>query len=163
MKTKRQILMLLLVLWGGVVSLSGQNKKEKKEAKKEAVREVIISANYKINVGTALPMSGRSIVLITPYSLEVKNDSVFSYLPYYGRAYNIPYGGGKGLIFDAPIEDYQMNINQKGNAVIEFSTRSSEDYYKFIIRVYGNGSATINVTMQNRQSIGFRGEIEVDD
>ncbi|WP_420188074.1 DUF4251 domain-containing protein [Bacteroides pyogenes] len=36
-------------------------------------------------------------------------------------------GGGKGLIFNAPIENYRMAIDQKGNAVIKFFTRNSED------------------------------------
>ena len=46
-------------------------------------------------------MKGRSRALTSDYSIEIRNDSVFSYLPYFGVAYNVPYGGGKGLIFNA--------------------------------------------------------------
>lgn len=39
MKTRKQILMLLLVMLAGIPTLSAQTKKEKKEQKKEAVRQ----------------------------------------------------------------------------------------------------------------------------
>ena len=105
MKMKKQILMLVLVLLAGFPTLSAQSKKEKKEQKKEAVTKLIASENYKIDARTALPMRGRSIPLTSPYSLEIRNDSVISYLPYFGRAYSIPYGGGDGLNCKAPLKE----------------------------------------------------------
>lgn len=80
MKTRKQILMLLLVMLAGIPTLSAQTKKEKKEQKKEAVRQLIVSEDYKIDVNTAMPMRGRSIPLTSQYSLQIRNDSVFSYL-----------------------------------------------------------------------------------
>ena len=113
MKMKKQILMLLLALLVGLPTLSAQSKKEKKEQKKEAVRQLILSEDYKIDVNTAMPMRGRSIPLTSQYSLQIRNDSVFSYLPYYGRAYSVPYGGGSGLIFNAPLKEYTMDSGRK--------------------------------------------------
>lgn len=163
MKTKKQILMLLLALLVGLPTLSAQSKKEKKEQKKEAVKKLIASENYKIDVRTALPMRGRSIPLTSPYSLEIRNDSVISYLPYFGRAYSIPYGGGDGLNFKAPLKEYDMEMDKKENAVIRFVARNPEDKYEYRVKVYSNGSASIDVNMQNRQSISFQGELEMKD
>ncbi|WP_308744927.1 DUF4251 domain-containing protein [uncultured Bacteroides sp.] len=163
MKMKKQILMLVLVLLAEFPTLSAQSKKEKKEQKKEAVTKLIASENYKIDARTALPMRGRSIPLTSPYSLEIRNDSVISYLPYFGRAYSIPYGGGDGLNFKAPLKEYTMEMDKKGNAVIKFIARNPEDRYEFRAKVYPNGSANIDVSMQNRQSISFQGELEMKD
>ena len=151
MKMKKQILMLLLALLVGLPTLSAQSKKEKKEQKKEAVKELIVSENYKIDVNTAMPMRGRSIPLTSLYSLEIRNDSVISYLPYYGRAYSIPYGGGNGLNFKAPLKEYNMKLDKKGNK------------FDFRVKVYSNGSTSIDVNMQNRQSISFQGELDVKE
>lgn len=159
---RKIIIIVLSTLFGAIFSLSAQSKKEKKELKKQMVKELIASENYKINVNRALPMSGRSISLTSPYSLEVKNDSIFSYLPYFGKAYSIPYGGGEGLIFKALIEKYAMNIDKKGNVKIKISTRTMEDKHDFSISIFDNGAASINVTMQNRQSISFNGELETE-
>ena len=163
MRTKKQIFMLLLALLVGIPTLSAQSKKEKKEQKKEAVKKLIESENYKIDVNTAMPMRGRSIPLTSSYSLTIRNDSVISYLPYYGRAYSIPYGGGDGLNFKAILKEYNVEMDKKGNAVIKFVARNPEDRYEFRAKVYTNGEASINVNMQNRQSISFQGELEMED
>jgi hypothetical protein len=162
MKTRKQILMLLLVMLAGIPTLSAQTKKEKKEQKKEAVRQLIVSEDYKIDVNTAMPMRGRSIPLTSQYSLQIRNDSVFSYLPYYGRAYSVPYGGGSGLIFNAPLKEYTMDMDKKGNAVIKFSARSPEDFFEFRAKVFPDDTTSIDVTMQNRQAISYRGEVDLD-
>lgn len=163
MKTKKQILMLLLAILVGIPTLSAQSKKEKKEQKKEAVKKLIESEDYKIDVNTAMPMRGRSITLSSPYSVEIRNDSVISYLPYYGRAYSVPYGGGEGLNFKAPLKEYSMETDKKGNANIKFSARSPEDAFDFRVKVFVDGTSNIDVTMQNRQGISFRGQLDVEN
>lgn len=95
--------------------------------------------------------------------MEIRNDSVISYLPYYGRAYSIPYGGGEGLNFKAPLTDYKLEWDKKETAKIKFSARSEEDRFDFSIDVFSNGSSSIFVNMQNRQSISFQGELDMPE
>lgn len=161
MKASKRIVILMTFIFAGLCTLSAQSKKEKKEEVEKAVKELVESENYKIIVNTAYPRRGRMIPLTSLYSVEVRNDSVFSQLPYFGRAYSIPYGGGNGLMFEAPITRYLMKTNKRGAAKVDFSARSREDYFKYRITVYSNGSASIDVTMQNRESISFSGEVEV--
>ena len=157
MRTKKQIFMLLLALLVGIPTLSAQqSKKEKKEQKKEAVMKLIESENYKIDVNTAMPMRGRSIPLTSSYSLTIRNDSVISYLPYYGRAYSIPYGGGDGLNFKAILKEYNVEMDKKGNAVIKFVARNPEDRYEFRAKVFPNGSASIDVNMHTTITQPFK-------
>ena len=162
MKTIRIIFSLLLITAMSMPTLSAQTKKEKKELKKQAVEKLVTSGKYKINVNRALPARGRSVTLTSPYSVEIRNDSVISYLPYYGRAYSIPYGGGEGLNFKAPLTDYKLEWDKKETAKIKFSARR-EDKFDFSIDVFSNGSSTIFVNMQNRQSISFQGELDMPE
>ena len=162
MKTIRIIFSLLLITAMSMPTLSAQTKKEKKELKKQAVEKLVTSGKYKINVNRALPARGRSVTLTSPYSVEIRNDSVISYLPYYGRAYSIPYGGGEGLNFKAPLTDYKLEWDKKETAKIKFSARSEEEF-DFSIDVFSNGSSTIFVNMQNRQSISFQGELDMPE
>ena len=111
----------------------------------------------------ALPARGRSVMLTSPYSVEIRNDSIISHLPYYGRAYPIPYGGGEGLNFKAPLTDYKLDWDKKGTAKIKFTARSTEDKFDFDIDIFSNGSSTIFVNMQNRQSINFQGEVDMTE
>lgn len=52
---------------------------------------------------------------------------------------------------------------KKGNAVIKFVARNPEDRYEFRAKVFPNGSASIDVNMQNRQSISFQGELDIKE
>lgn len=159
MKANKRIFLLLLVMVAGLSGLSAQSKQEKKELREKAVKELIESENYKVDISSAHPRRGRVVHLTSPNSMEVRNDSVYSYLPYYGRAYSIPYGGGEGLNFKAPIDEYKMEIHKKGAAKIEFTARSKEDRFKFSLTIYPDGSANVGVTMQNRESINFSGAL----
>ena len=163
MKTNLCNILLLWILATVSIPVSAQTKKEKREKLKEAVKEIIVSENYKITVNTAIPMSGRSVHLTSPYSISIQNDSIISYLPYYGRAYSIPYGGGDGLNFKAPILEYTMKTTKRGSADIKFTARSPEDKFDFRVTVSESGYANIQVMMQNRQSITFYGSLDMKE
>lgn len=159
MKNVRLLWLLGIVLLLAGQSLYAQSKKEKREQKAKEIKELIDSKRFTIDVNRAIPMRGRTINLTSPYSLEMRGDSVISYLPYFGRAYSVPYGGGDGLRFEKSITDYQASFNKKGTAQIQFRARSDDDTYAFNMQVFSNGSATINVSPVNRQSITFHGEL----
>ena len=86
MKTNKRTIILMLLLIIGLSGVSAQSKKEQKEQREQAVKEQIVSEKYKISVSTAYPRRGKTVYLSSPYSLEIRNDSVLSYLPFYGRA-----------------------------------------------------------------------------
>ena len=160
MKTNRRIMLLILFIAGtGIFTLQAQNREERKELKEQTVKEKIESENYRIDINTAYPRRGRMIPLTSIYSVTIRNDSVFSQLPYFGRAYSIPYGGGQGLMFNAPIDQYTMSMEKRGAAKINFTAKSPEDQFKFRITIYSNGSSSIDVDMQNRESISFSGDL----
>ena len=114
---------------------------------------------YKIYVERMYSMRGGSKTLSYGYSVEVRNDSLISYLPYFGRAYSVPYGGGKGLTFSERIGSYQEY--QKGNGMrhIEIGLRNDEDTYLYTIEVYDNGSSSISVQSRQRENISYSGEM----
>ena len=131
MKTAKLILLCLSGMLA-MQSATAQSRSEKKAQTERNVREAINADHYKINVDYMQPMKGRSRALTSDYSIEIRNDSVFSYLPYFGVAYNVPYGGGKGLIFNAPITGYRKESLKKGKTRIDFKTGNEEDKYVFI-------------------------------
>ena len=160
MKSFRLLFLMGIVLFLGGQSLYSQSKKEKREQKEKEIKEMIDEKRFTIDVNRALPMGGRTVNLTSSYSLEMRGDSVVSYLPYFGRAYSAPYGGGNGGVrFEKSITDYQCSYNKKGTAQIKFVARTDDDTYRFDVQVYPNGSAFINVTPVNKQSITYHGEL----
>lgn len=159
MKNIRLLFFMGIVLFLGGQSLYSQTKKERKEQKAKEIKEMIDEQRFTIDVDRALPMGGRTVNLTTHYSFEMRGDSAISYLPYFGRAYSLPYGGGDGLRFEESITDYQSTFEKKGTARIKFVTRTKEDTFRFDVQVFSNGSAIISVTPTNRQSITYQGEV----
>lgn len=123
------------------------------------VNKALKERKYKIDVERMYSMRGGSKTLSYGYSVEVRNDSLISYLPYFGRAYSVPYGGGKGLTFSERIGSYQEY--QKGNGLrhIEIGLRNDEDTYLYTIEVYENGSSSISVQSRQHENISYSGEM----
>ena len=149
--------LFLLVILSGCSSAKGLTKEEK-VAKEAVLREAIENRTYIIDVDRMVSASGSSRTLTSNYSLKIDRDNVKSYLPYFGRAYSVPYGGGEGLIFDATVADYNSSYDNKGKTVVEFKTRTKEDQLVYRIEIFQNGSTTININPNNRQSISFYGK-----
>ena len=171
MRNIRLFFFVGIVLFFGGQSLYSQSKKEREEQKTwrsgfradwvmlRKIKEMIENGRFTIEVDRALPMGGRTVHLTTPYSLEMRGDSAISYLPYFGRAYSLPYGGGDGMRFEESITDYQSTFDKKGTARIKFVARTKEDTFRFDVQVFSNGSAIISVTPTNRQNITYQGEL----
>jgi hypothetical protein len=161
MKTIRLFLTgMMAIATLGLVSCSSPNAVAKNE-RAQAVKKQIEDRHYTIKVNRMLPMSGRARELTTTYSLTINGDTINSHLPYFGTAYSVPYGGGQGLVFEAPITVYSMNFDAKGAANISIQTRSEDDSYTYRIQIFDNGSTTIYVTPSNRQAITFYGNVEL--
>ena len=140
-------------------NLSAQTREEKEAERKAFVEKRIADRHFKIDVSMAYPMSGNSIPLTSPYSLELKQDSADVFLPYFGRAYSVPYGGGDGLVFEAEISEYSCTDGKKGQKLLVFGAKTDEDSFTFHLTVFPDGTASLSVTSINRQSISYSGEV----
>jgi hypothetical protein len=150
-------LLLLMVVLGGCVS-SEERAAQKAEFSRK-VKAALDKRAYKISINRMLPMQGASRSVSYGYSVTVKNDSLFSYLPYFGRAYDVPYGGGKGLSFDAPIGHYHETQSNNGSRQIDIELKNEEDNYTYHITVFDNGSSSIDVQARKRERISYNGDI----
>jgi len=158
LRTTLVCLLALCTVWPA----SAQKRKEKEARIEHKIQEAIDAQQYKISVNHVLPQRGNGRAVTSNYSIEVRNDSLFSYLPYFGVAHRIPYGGGKGLIFNAPISQYESKKDKKGRIRIQFDVRNEEDSYTYYITMYSNGSANVDVRPTNKDSISFTGELDTE-
>ena len=126
------------------------------------VTKALNERNYKISILRMNPMRGSSRSVSYGYSVEVRNDTLFSYLPYFGRAYNVPYGGGKGLNFSHPIENYQEYQKKNGQRHIEIGLTNEEDTYLYTIEVFDNGNSSVEVLSRQRERIFYTGMMEFE-
>ncbi|MGL4852540.1 MAG: DUF4251 domain-containing protein [Phocaeicola sp.] len=157
---KRTVILALLAIISWITTPSYGQEKEAVTAQVEAALE---AKSFTIRVNQAIPQRGQSRMLTSEYSLTVRNDSLFSDLPYFGVSYSVPYGGGKGLQFEAPITEYKRKKGKKGDTKVEIKTRNEEDRYVYSLTIFSNGKSTIYVQPTNRQGITFYGEMEWEE
>ena len=152
---------MALTAW---VMLSGCATAEERAARAaeqaKAVKAALQERNYQIAVNRMYPSRGASKIVSSGYSVEVRNDSLISYLPYFGRAYDVPYGGGNGLNFSAPIRNYKESQTKSDLRHIEIDVKNDEDTYLYTLDIFDNGSTDINVRSRQREPISFSGQME---
>jgi hypothetical protein len=168
MKTLMMMAILVICVLG--VSAQETEKKSKKElkAEKEAkkieeTKALVESKMFVFDARTANPMKGRTMSLTTDYDVKITQDSIYSYLPYYGVAYTASYGGTDSpMIFDKPFDTINMEKTKKGYT-IEVDVKNGNDKLDFSFYISENGTTTLSVSSTNRQSITYYGDIVKTD
>jgi len=133
---------------------------ERQEQRKNEVKNMILDKSFVFIPTHAMPLGGGSIQLSYTFEAEIKGDSIFSYLPFYGVAYHVEYGGRNSAFnFSLPIENYEMDEDEKGYR-INLEVKNKMDYITYSFQVSELGYSTLNVTSTNRQAISYYGRME---
>ena len=87
----------------GVLLESREDKLARQEREAQIIRESMESGDFKMDVTHMIPlqMAPRHV---TNYSVTVKGNHINSHLPYSGRAWNVPYGGGHALNYESVLK-----------------------------------------------------------
>ena len=117
---------------------------------------------FGIEVNAAFPQRGNMVNLNYDYGIQVHGDTLRSYLPYYGRAYQIPYGGGKALDFSERIQRYTLTQGKKGEQQLQMWVENDEDAYVYTLKVYAGGNIDLTVESHQRDRIRFTGQLTAE-
>ena len=123
------------------------------------IQQRLDARSFRIDADFMLPRRGGQQALTSPYGITVNDGRIISALPYVGQAWDLPYGGGHGLNFEAPIDSYTEE-RSSSKRVIVIGTDNDEDYVTYLIQVYTNGKADISVRSQHREEISYRGNLD---
>lgn len=156
------------IIWVGVLLFLGacassrltpEGKKAKETAVSQKVRNAVDSLKFEAEITYMYPRRGPSKVLDAGWSVRVSGDTLYSYLPYFGRAYHVPYGGGKGLNFSAPLQSHRVTEDKKGRRIVVLETRNDEDQYRYTFQIDRDGSLTLDVRSGEREGISYSGSL----
>ena len=163
MKTKITQLVLLLLIGSMPVLAQTSNLKaeraERRVAKEREVAALVESKNFEFRADRAIPTGFRSVDLTTnPNYIRFSPDTIVSEMPFFGRAYSVPYGGDAGLKFEGKPERFTVEKKKK-NYSVEAKVKTNSDYYTINLTISFDGGASMSVTCNNRASISYNGEI----
>ena len=139
---------------------TSQNASEASSAKQADVKKLLDSRRYQFIPQSVQTQSGRSRQ-ITNFFMEVRQDTLISYLPYYGVAYSATMGASEGpLDFKASEITYTSEVGGNGNTQITIRPEDPRtDAQEFFLSISSSGYGNLSVRFNNRQSVSFYGEV----
>ena len=130
-------------------------------AVKQAIEMSVEAKDFAMTFDQISPLRGRNIILNSNYTLEVRNDSVFADLPYYGQVTYVRPGVDGGIKFQEPYQNYVWKSTSKNDKYeITMDIRQPDYQYRLFLTIWDNGKVTLSITSPQRDSITYYGEIK---
>lgn len=128
---------------------------------RSTVKNSVESKQFIFHAQSAIPTSGGSRQLTSEYDLRIFTDSLVSNLPFYGRAYSVPYGSANdgGFNFTSTRFDYSISPGKKKGWDITIKPKDVNDFREFNLSLSDDGYGTLQVLTNNRQPMSFMGYI----
>ena len=157
---KPVLFLIIVMLFVGCAS--SEQRAMYKAMTQKAVAEGLAQRHLLINISSMTSARYGTRMVSGGFSLEIKGDTLVSYLPYIGQVYQgMVYPTPQGLNFEAPILAYNQGRQDRGLTRIVLETKTQEDLYRYVIDVYDTGKAYIRVRGQLRDPISFDGDVDV--
>ncbi len=167
MKTVRLLLIsvsyFVLLGTGGPVANAQESKEEKEKQKARQTKEILDSKKFVFLARFVYPMRGGGRELITSdYDLRVTNDTVQTFLPYFGRAFSAPTNPSEGGIrFTSTDFDYAVATKKKSWEIsIKPKDIREKNSQELFLSVFPNGQASLRINSLTRDPISYSGYIE---
>ena len=149
---------------------TSKEKAARKTEQAERVKAALAERHYKIVVNSLVdvdpsePNKKRGQKLEYNYWIEVRNDSLISFLPQYGYNFfqSIASVGTRFPVFSERISTYQEELTKKNKRHIEISVDNNNDTHIFVIEVAANGNSYISMRSRLRERISFFGNMMLD-
>ena len=127
--------------------------------------DAIAAKKWRIDIRSMNTMRYGSRMVTPDFYLELRGDTLVSYLPYLGQVHGTvaAYGSaGQGLNFTAPIDQMTKSNHKHGMTRLEMLVHSKEERHIYTLEVYPNGQAYINVRSGERDPISFDGSVKTE-
>lgn len=182
MKTLSKILPAGILILSCLFAQASDRKKEKADPEAfNKLVELVKSNLFYVEATDAYPSGNSSITVQTKHGsttiggeghislsnnrgeLIMMDSVVTGHLPFFGRAYSLPYGEGGGIEFDKTrVKERSIKVvNKRKKQYVEytFDAQSKNDMFTFYIEVYSNGNCVIKVNSNNRAAISYSGKL----
>lgn len=143
-----------------LIGLMGFSPVAAQETDPAVLKSILQNKAFTFRAQSAWPLQGTVVQLTAGYDMKIVQDSINTFLPYFGRAYSSNYTTENGIKFISKKFDYKLKEKHKGGWDLTIRPTDTRDITELTYSISGNGYATLQVISNNRQAISFYGVIE---
>lgn len=159
--------LLAMVLPAGAQKISKEEKTAQQGKSLAEARALLESRQFDVEILHVYPQGGGDVSRFNPRGkITVKDSVAEGHLPFFGRAYSLPYGEGGGIEFDAPMKNPQVKTEKKKkkqSVTFSFSVPGKGDTYQITIETMGGDGCSVFLVSNNRTQISYSGKIKALD
>ncbi|MCX2719634.1 DUF4251 domain-containing protein [Lentiprolixibacter aurantiacus] len=186
MRTKKHIrFVLFYALWiAGIIWALGSCSGTKKAVSDETIKELkqqADSRSIKVRAEWAIPLTTTAMASVynsgllppgsnvsrinlmqTPNSFEIRGDTIYADLPYYGERRIVSgYPGVSGIDFKAPMENYKSEfLDKEGSYRINFDASFGTERFDIMVKLFPGQKAVLMFYSTQRNPIRYEGVAE---
>ena len=161
---------LFLLFFSCILTLNAKEQKVNKtkkatEAAKafQEIQKLIENKYFQVEIDRVYPQNGLDVSRFNPIGkITVADTTAQGHLPFFGRAYSLPYSEGGGIEFDNKMKNPEIKITKKRkkqSIVFSFSIPGNYDVFQISIEAMSNGKCSVYLHSNNRASISYTGTI----
>lgn len=136
-----------------------QERAQRRAQTQQAVREAVEKRQLHIDITSMNTLRYGSRMVTPDFYLELRGDTLLSYLPYMGQAHQAPMASPpRGLNFKERIGRIEESRPKEHLYCFDIDVKTEEDDYHYRIEVWDMGKASIRVRSQHRDAISFDGD-----
>ena len=162
---------ILLLLCGLLLAIMPAEARKVSKADKTAenakafqeMEKLVAGRHFQIEINRVYPQYGFDVSRFNPTGSILVQDSVArGHLPFFGRAYSLPYGENGGIDFDNTMQRVSIKTVKRRKEkiiVMSFSVRGTYDVYQMTIEAASNGTCSVSLNSNQRAQISYGGTI----
>ncbi len=156
----KKCLMMMIVAFACVGCATQQQRAERLLATKMAVEQMLEKKEWHVDIVMMSSMRYGSHTVTPDFFLEMRGDTLRSYMPYLGQSYQAPmYSQSGGLDFEKRMQNYDETHPKTDLTKMEMDVKTEDDTYHFVIEVFDTGKTYINVRSRHRDPISYDGNM----
>lgn len=156
------VLILLISTLLSLMFIQCSSSKSYTNLEKEMIEEMINNRSFTFVAERMNPLRGRSRILTSSYDVRVNNDSLISYLPYFGRAYSAPVDPSNiGTQFTSTKFTYQIKADKNNQYRVILTPKDVFSIQELSFIIFDNGTASLNVSSTSRDQISYEGYLKM--
>jgi hypothetical protein len=150
----------IVLLSGAFIESKGSDRNATREEQYQKTVDLIKGGDFIFEARRAFPQSGPSVDLTTNYGyIKMEDKKAQAHLPFFGRAYRAPYGGGGGIRFSSEITNVRISEDPGRLRISYIFDVRDQDFYQVTMNIGYNGDTSVNISSNNRSQIRYQGHV----